>query len=174
MPGSLTSYQRRAFRRFGDFDGEQRRIAVASVFALPAVHLTARFGGLRAVRRVLGDPLSGRHDQTSMDGVATGRRLAAPVATVAAALRLDRRGCLARATFLWWLLRRRGVDAVVVIGSRRDGATFEAHAWVEVDQVAVDDGPDVRERFAALEGSASVMGGTRGAQGAPGARGADR
>jgi hypothetical protein len=150
-----TSYPSRAARRLRAFDGEQRRISIAATAALPALHLIAQFGGLRAIRRVLrvGSPSS-----TRVDGIAAGKHLANPVATVASALRLDRRGCVARATFLWWLLRRRGIAAEVVIGSRMIDGRLEAHAWVEVDGSVIDDAPDVRERYPAFEGAGSVMG----------------
>jgi hypothetical protein len=149
-----TSYPARALRAFRGLDAEQRRIALASTVALPVLHVAARLGGLRWVRRVLW--LRGGPRGAAID-VATGRRLAQPIAAVAHRLRLDRRGCVARATFLWWVLQRRGVAAEVVIGSRRVEGEFEAHAWVEVGGEPVDDAADVRERFAAFEGRASVM-----------------
>jgi hypothetical protein len=49
--------------------------------------------------------------------------------------------CLARALALRTLLRRRGVDAQVVIGARHE-VGFDAHAWVEVDGVSVSEPPD--------------------------------
>jgi hypothetical protein len=155
MPAWSTSYPARTIRRLREFDGEQRRIALAAVVALPVLHLAARLGGLRAVRRLL--PLRSGAPR-ALGGFAAGRHLAAPVATTASALHLDGSSCVARATFLWWLLRRRGVAAEVVIGSRRLDGRFEAHAWVEVGGAVVDDAPDIRERFAAFDGARSVMG----------------
>jgi hypothetical protein len=61
--------------------------------------------------------------------------------------------CLERSLTLWWLLRRRGVGAEVELGVRKtDAGELEAHAWVEVAGRVVNDGDDVRERFAAFEG----------------------
>lgn len=47
--------------------------------------------------------------------------------------------CLDRALTLWWLLRRRGVAADLRIGARKEGGRFEAHAWVEVGRVVLDE-----------------------------------
>lgn len=56
--------------------------------------------------------------------------------------------CLGRSLVLWFLLRRRGIDASLVIGAAPEGGErLRAHAWVEVDGEPVNDEADVRERF---------------------------
>jgi len=60
--------------------------------------------------------------------------------------------CLVRSLVLWFLLRRRGVDAQLVIGAAvPQGDELPAHAWVEVAGVPVNDTLDVRERFGSFE-----------------------
>lgn len=44
--------------------------------------------------------------------------------------RLARQTCLTQAFVLSALLQRRGIDAVVCIGTRRDGDGLAAHAWL--------------------------------------------
>jgi hypothetical protein len=158
MPAWSTSYPARALRRLRAFDWEQRRIAAAAVVVLPVLHFTARVGGLRSIRRLL---RVGAVTADRPDAVAVGKHLATPIGVTADHIRLDQRSCVARATFLWWLLRRRAIPAEVVIGSHRVDGRFEAHAWVEVDGQPVDDTPDVRERFAVLEGRPIMGGGSR-------------
>lgn len=46
--------------------------------------------------------------------------------------------CLRQALALWWLLRRRGHAAQLKIGVIRRESPFQAHAWVELDGVAMD------------------------------------
>ena len=41
--------------------------------------------------------------------------------------------CLSQAMLVRALLRRRGLDAVVQVGVRKDSGQFDAHAWVELD-----------------------------------------
>ncbi|MBT8493915.1 MAG: lasso peptide biosynthesis B2 protein [Deltaproteobacteria bacterium] len=48
-----------------------------------------------------------------------------------------RPSCLARSLATWLALQRRGITSDLKIGARR-GDEFAAHAWVEVDGVAVD------------------------------------
>jgi hypothetical protein len=60
--------------------------------------------------------------------------------------------CLGRSLVLWFLLRRRGIDAELVIGADlpQDGA-LPAHAWVEVAGEPVNDAANVRERFGSFD-----------------------
>ena len=41
--------------------------------------------------------------------------------------------CLSQALLVRALLQRRGLDAVLQVGVRKDGGQFDAHAWVELD-----------------------------------------
>jgi hypothetical protein len=56
--------------------------------------------------------------------------------------------CLGRSLLLWFLLRRRGMDAQLVVGSKHQvDEMWEAHAWVELESEPVNDTADVRERY---------------------------
>ncbi len=61
-------------------------------------------------------------------------------------------GAAAWNVHLWWLLRRQGVASELRIGVRKEQGRFEAHAWVEREGVALNDGSDVNVRFAAFQG----------------------
>ncbi|HLJ44374.1 MAG TPA: lasso peptide biosynthesis B2 protein [Bryobacteraceae bacterium] len=56
--------------------------------------------------------------------------------------------CLQRSTVAARILRRKGIDARLVIGVRP--APFLSHAWVEVDGRTVNDSPVYRERLQIL------------------------
>ena len=63
--------------------------------------------------------------------------------------------CLERSIGLWWMLRRRGINATVHIGGRREGAKFEAHAWVECEGLELSDSGAVEySRFGSFEETA--------------------
>jgi len=67
---------------------------------------------------------------------------------VVAGRRLVGAPCLARSLVVWFLLRRRGIDAVLVIGAADPGdGVLPAHAWVEVDGEPVNDDAGVRVRY---------------------------
>jgi hypothetical protein len=56
--------------------------------------------------------------------------------------------CLTRSLYLWWLLRRRGVDGQLRIGVRLTDGTLDAHAWVEHAGIPINDRHDVSTDFA--------------------------
>ena len=59
--------------------------------------------------------------------------------------------CLEQSLVLWWLLRRRGIDAVLRIGARKDLDRFEAHAWVEVNSQVLNDASAEHRHFVPFE-----------------------
>jgi hypothetical protein len=72
------------------------------------------------------------------------------------ALRLDlaarnmflRTNCLERSLALQWLLRRRGIATHLRIGARKESKFFEAHAWIELEGVVLNDPDEAHLHFA--------------------------
>jgi hypothetical protein len=64
---------------------------------------------------------------------------------------LGKPNCLERSLTLWWLLQRGGIEAELHIGARKNEARFEAHAWVEVKGVVLNDSPDVHKHYARFD-----------------------
>ena len=58
--------------------------------------------------------------------------------------------CLTQSMVLCRFLQRQGIGCDLRLGARVENGDFEAHAWVEVDGVPVNDTEDVRERFRPL------------------------
>jgi hypothetical protein len=56
--------------------------------------------------------------------------------------------CLTRSLVLVRMLRGRGAAARLCIGVRLVDGALDAHAWVELEGVPVNDAPDVAEKFA--------------------------
>lgn len=54
--------------------------------------------------------------------------------------------CLQRSFVTTYLLRKRGVDAQLVLGAQK--LPFQAHAWVEVNGQAVNERSDVQATYA--------------------------
>ena len=61
--------------------------------------------------------------------------------------------CLVRSLALLGLLRRHGVAAELRVGIGRTAPQLEAHAWVEIDGVPVNDAADVATRYPPFSGS---------------------
>jgi hypothetical protein len=65
--------------------------------------------------------------------------------------------CLEQSLTLWWLLRRRGIDAELRIGGRKENGRFEAHAWVEFDGVVLSEADNEHHDFVPFEDPASPV-----------------
>lgn len=59
-----------------------------------------------------------------------------------------RGNCLSRSLTLCYLLKCEGYNACLRLGGRRRGESFEAHAWVELEDRAFDAPDDLRKSFA--------------------------
>ena len=69
---------------------------------------------------------------------------------LAAALYPGHAACLERSLMLYWYLRRAGVPATYRMGVQM--YPFLAHAWVELDGVAINDVPEHVRLFRPIEG----------------------
>lgn len=129
----------------------ERRLLAACLVAGPAVAAGVRLFGLRRTRDVLarwsGAPTPAR---SGPEAEACARSVAR-VAGIA-----SRRGplpvtCVPRSLLVWWLLRRRGIDAALRVGVSGSGTAFRAHAWVEHDGTPLGEPADATTRFAAFD-----------------------
>lgn len=122
------------------------------VVLLVALGLRLRgYGRLKALLErtsPLGD--AGRRDAGSGSGL--GERVQRVAEVVDISLRRGPFGgtCLERSLTLWWLLRRRGVESRLRFGVRRE-EEFEAHAWVEIDGVILNDQSEPDSHFAPID-----------------------
>ena len=127
---------------------EQWRVAMESLLLMPFVQLSLRARGFTRTAGVLVEHSQRRALPSNPEDA---RRLGDAVGLVAGRSVVGAR-CLGRSLVLWFLLRRRGVDAELVIGAEAPrGGQLPAHAWVEVGGEPVNDALNVRERFGSFE-----------------------
>jgi hypothetical protein len=69
----------------------------------------------------------------------------------------SRANCLEQSLVLWWLLVRRGIRAELRIGARKEAGRFEAHAWVELGGVVLNNTGEEHLHFAPFDGSIVSM-----------------
>jgi hypothetical protein len=119
---------------------------------LPLTALGLWLLGFRRCQAVLArwSPL-GRVDRGDEAARLERGRAAARLVDAAARRGVYHATCLPRSLVLWWLLRRRGIDADLRIGVCKEGGEFQAHAWVEYGGVAFNEGAVVSERYASFE-----------------------
>lgn len=130
----------------------ERWILAQTAIMLPLTALSLRLTGLRRSQRILSYFIP--HDSAP--------KTAQSESTLSQAFRINqlvniavRHGlypanCLQRSLMLWWLLRRKGIQSELQLGTRKESGRFEAHAWVEVAGVVLNDNEDVRRRYAAF------------------------
>ena len=59
--------------------------------------------------------------------------------------------CLHESMFLWFLMRRRGLDSRLRIGVTMTDDVLEGHAWVELDGAVINDDTDVADHYAVFD-----------------------
>jgi hypothetical protein len=59
-------------------------------------------------------------------------------------------GCLRRSLLFWWVFRWRGYDSEIRTGMRRNGDSFELHAWVQSGDMVLNDNLDNVSQYTAL------------------------
>jgi hypothetical protein len=136
-------------QRFRALDPRARRLFLRAAVVLPFVSMSLRWRGFRATQASLRNDLS----PSLAANPVTIEQIAMTVQMVRAASRhgFVRASCLEESLTLWWLLAKQGISSDLRIGVRKDAQSFEAHAWVERDGVALNE-PEARHvHYSAFE-----------------------
>lgn len=122
----------------------QRRALLQAWVLLPLFWLGLRALGLpRLQARLAGQAGPGQRPLSLVEAKAMGEAV-----NIAARHTPFRVTCLSRSLVLGWLLRRRGVASDLRIGVRLVSGSLDAHAWVELDGVPVNDRADIAQTYA--------------------------
>jgi transglutaminase superfamily protein len=124
------------------------------VVLLPAISLSLKMRGFRATQQALQNfSFSRGKEKGSGQRVTDGERVKLAVQMVNAAARhgLGRSSCLERSLALWWLLHQEGIASSVRIGARKTDGKFEAHAWVELEGVALNEPQQEHRHYATFD-----------------------
>jgi len=147
------------WRKFWRLSGYQRGIALEAAGGLLATSLGLRLAGFRRWKSVLAWLAPSAN--TTMRRQSTSQRepaeLIARMAAAAARNVFFGTNCLEQSLVLWSLLRRRGISAELLIGARKEFERFEAHAWVEVDSVVLNDASAEHLHFIPFDGPISPL-----------------
>ncbi len=115
---------------------------------LLTVHLALKFTTVARLQRLgaAGEPMAGGLSPQTISRLV---RIAAEHGPYRAM-------CLEQSLVLHWLLRRQGIDARILFGTRKEDDRTEAHAWVEVDQMSLDEDDDIHRGFAPFQELAAL------------------
>lgn len=138
--------------------GELGTLAQA-VILLPLTALALRLAGLRRSQRIFSrliphDPA--RKIERSETAPAQALRISHLV-ELAARSGVYPANCLQRSLALWWMLRRRGIQCELQFGTRKADGRFEAHAWIEVAGIVLNDRDDVRLCYAPFDRAIPIV-----------------
>lgn len=147
------------WRRFGQLSWPERWLLCQALVLLPGLALALKVSGFHGLHALLG-----RWSQPNSSPDSSPDKPRAQVVArwvdVAARRGLFRPNCLHRSLTLWWLLRRRGLEAELRIGVRKGSEHMEAHAWVEYAGEVLNDAQAVRQDYVPFP-SAIVPAGAR-------------
>ena len=125
-------------RRFLQLSRQQKRIVLVAAGTLLATRIGLRIFGFRTYWRFLGSFGRGPAEKfASGESIGKARAIATLQSSAERHL-FFLPNCLERSLVLQWMLRREGIAANMRIGGRKQGARFEAHAWVEVNGTPVE------------------------------------
>jgi Transglutaminase-like superfamily len=147
---------KKAMRTWGAFrklDPGDRGLAIEMAAALMATRVGLRLAGMRRWKAVL-LRLTPRKAWTAPEpaGMAVAQKIARIQGAVSRHLTWHP-SCLEQSLVLWWQLRRRGIAAQMRIGARKEAGRFEAHAWVELGKVILNDSGEAHTHFVPFDGS---------------------
>ncbi|MDQ4102644.1 MAG: lasso peptide biosynthesis B2 protein, partial [Actinomycetota bacterium] len=133
-------------RRYLDLSPQQQRDVRCALVLIPVVVVGLRIVGYAQVVTAL-DRTSRRHRPSTSTAPVNDARAVAAMVSIASRLGVVPSKCLDRSLVTWWMLRRRGIPAVVRLGASSDPAQrMMFHAWVECKGEVVNDALDVLAR----------------------------
>jgi len=143
----------RTWRAFRRLTPDERSLAIEAMLALAATRVGLRAAGLRRWKMLVAGPPAARASRASAsDGIAQAQKVARIQQAVSRHL-IWHASCLERSLALCWQLARRGVAADLRIGARKEAGRFQAHAWVEMGNVVLNDSGEAHLHFAPFDGS---------------------
>ncbi len=116
----------------------ERSALFGSLIALPLLALALRLFGFKRVRAQL-EKWTPLLPAVAPAVTPTQATAIAGMVNLAARRSLYKANCLKRSLLLWWILRRYHLDSQLRIGVRKGGTGLEAHAWVDLDGVVIND-----------------------------------
>ena len=137
------------WRRFRKRPSEDRMLILRAALILPMTEIGLRTFGFQRWKTLMVKFSLPVHPPPSLSA---GVQLETAMRTVRAVRSVELHSltspnCLERSMTLWWMLRRAGVDGELHIGARKQGARFEAHAWVELEGQVLNDSTEVHQHY---------------------------
>jgi Transglutaminase-like superfamily len=157
--GDVLKSVMKIWRRFWRLSGAERGIALEAAAGLMATWAGLPLFGFRRWKNLLAELVPAGTLNLDAQGQAVIESARAITRLQGSASRNlpFRVNCLEQSLVLWWLLRRRGMNAQIRVGARKETNRFEAHAWVEFDGMVLNESGEGHVHFSPFEGSITSM-----------------
>jgi len=141
------------WRRFRELPPLERSLVLRAMALLPLTEAGLRLMGFRRWKELV-EHLSLSVPQRRILERADQQMMAERISRSVRSAELHGPGtpnCLERSLTLWWLLQCYGIDGELHVGARKSESRFEAHAWVELRGVVLNDSPNVHKHYARFD-----------------------
>ena len=156
-----------SFRKLQRLSANERRLLIQALVLLPltfwGVYLLGVSRWLRFLAQLASLGTTSNHSNSNKGSLSSGRTLVvadaaaseragaiARIVKIAAEKGIYQAKCLQQTLVLWCLLRRNHIESEIRFGARKESGELQAHAWVEVGGVALNEDSDVCLHFSPL------------------------
>jgi Transglutaminase-like superfamily len=142
-----------SWRTYWALNHVERAIARSAALALTATWIGLRLFGFKRWKQIV----TRRIETSEPRCLALSANRILQLQTAAARHLFFHANCLEQSLVLWMLLRRHGFAADLKIGARKEAGRFEAHAWVELNRVPLNDQTDSNRQFVPFDRAISSL-----------------
>jgi hypothetical protein len=146
-----------SFRKLQRLSANERRLLTQALVLLPLTFCGVYVLGVSRWHRFLAQLASWGMTSNRISVSDEQVRAIARSVKIAAEQGVYQASCLQQTLVLWCLLRRNHIESEIRFGARKAGGELQAHAWVEVDGVALNEASDVCLHFAPLGTNAGAV-----------------
>ncbi|HEY0704402.1 MAG TPA: lasso peptide biosynthesis B2 protein [Candidatus Acidoferrales bacterium] len=148
------------WKTFWSLPSDERHVACSAAAGLAATCLGLRTLGFSRWQRILNRRavrVESSNSSSESRSFAISANRIAQLQEAAALSLFFHTNCLERSLALWFLLRQRGFPAELKFGARKQSETFEAHAWVELNGVALNNPTAEQREFVPFDGAIASL-----------------
>jgi len=145
-----------SIRKLQTLSVTERRLLTQALILLPltfwGVYALGVSRWLRFLARLASFGITSNHNPVIVADAAPTEQAGAiaRIVKIAAEKGVYQAKCLPQTLVLWCLLRRNHIESEIRFGARKQGGELQAHAWVEVGGVALNEDSDVCLHFSPL------------------------
>ncbi len=141
------------WQRYRRLNQNERRALHHSLLALPVISLGLHLTSFRRWQRALShlSPAPPPQALPTSDSEWGPARTVARMVDAAGRHVWPHTRCLERSLTAWWLLRWKGLPVNLRIGVRKNNGILQAHAWLEISGVVLNDTAEIYRGYTAFE-----------------------